>query len=153
MKETARSVAQKILLKCELEGGYANLALDHALDKTPLDGADRALATELVFGTIERKITLDYYISKLSSNKLSKIEPEVLSLIRLGIYQLAYLDRVPAYAAVNESVALAPKRAKGFVNAILRSFMRLEKLPDPPQDPIERLSVSYSYPTELCAEH
>ena len=60
MKETARSVAQKILLKCELEGGYANLALDHALDKTKLESADRALATELVFGTIERKITLDY---------------------------------------------------------------------------------------------
>ncbi len=150
IKTTARSCALEILLKCESEGGYSNLALDNALDKAALSISDRALVTELVFGVIERRITLDYYLSKLSSNKLSKIEPRVLCLIRLGIYQLAFLDRVPSYAAVNESVSLAPKRAKGFVNAILRSFMRLEGLPELPDDPIERLSVKYSYPTDLC---
>ena len=150
IKNTARSVALKTLLKCESGGGYSNIALDAELEKSGLDRADRALATELVFGVTERRITLDYYISKLSSTKLSKIEPYVLCLIRLGIYQLAFLDRVPSYAAVNESVDLAPKRAKGFVNAILRSFMRQKEPPAPPSDPIKKLSVLYSYPEELC---
>ena len=150
MKMTARSAALAVLLKCENEGGYANIALDSVLDRSGLDRADRALASELVFGVIERKITLDHYISSLSSTKLSKLEPRVLSLLRLGVYQLAFLDRVPSYAAVNESVSLAPKRARGFVNAVLRSFMRLEHLPEPPADPIDSLSVRYSYPRELC---
>ncbi|MBE6599902.1 MAG: 16S rRNA (cytosine(967)-C(5))-methyltransferase RsmB [Ruminococcaceae bacterium] len=147
--KTARALALRVLLKCENEGGYSNLALDTELKKSTLDRADRALVTELVFGVIERRITLDYYISKLA--KLKDIEPRVLTLIRLGIYQLAFLDRVPPYAAVNESVSLAPKRARGFVNAVLRSFMRLDALPEPPSDPMGRLSVLYSYPTELCA--
>ena len=147
--KTARALALRVLLKCENEGGYSNLALDTELKKSTLDRADRALATELVFGVIERRITLDHYISKLA--KLKDIEPRVLTLIRLGIYQLAFLDRVPPYAAVNESVSLAPKRARGFVNAVLRSFMRLDALPEPPSDPVGRLSVLYSYPTELCS--
>ncbi len=145
--ESARALALRVLLKCENEGGYSNLALDTELKKSSLDRADRALATELVFGVIERRITLDYYISKLARS--NDIEPRVLTLIRLGIYQLAFLDRVPPYAAVNESVNLAPKRARGFVNAVLRSFMRLDSLPEPPSD--KRLSVLYSYPIELCA--
>ena len=150
LKKTARACAFEILLRCEQAGGYANITLDSLLDKYALAPNDRALATELVFGVIERKITLDHYISRLAGGKMKKIEPEVLCLIRLGVYQLAFLDRVPSYAAVNESVSLAPKRAKGFVNAILRSFMRLEKLPELPEDPIERLSVKHSYPEELC---
>jgi len=147
---TARSCALDILLRCETAGGYSNITLDRALDKSGLSGPDRALATELVFGVIERKITLDHYIGRLSSQSIERIEPRVLTLIRLGIYQLAFLDRVPPYAAVNESVSLAPKRARGFVNAILRSFMRLERLPELPEDPIDALSVEFSYPVELC---
>ncbi len=150
-RTTARSVALKVLLKCENEGGYSNLALDTELKRSELDRADRALVTELVFGVIERKITLDYYISKLARGKMSDLEPRVLTLLELGIYQLAFLDRVPSYAAVNESVELAPKRARGFVNAVLRSFMRLDAPPALPADPIGHMSVEYSYPAELCA--
>ncbi len=150
MAVSAREVALDILLRCEKDGGYANLALDAALSRTELSSADRGLVTELVFGVIERKITLDHYITKLSSAKLCDVEPRVLMLIRMALYQLAFLDRIPAYAAVNESVSLCPKRAKGYVNAILRSFMRLDAPIALPDDPVERLSVEYSYPTALC---
>ena len=150
MAVSARKVALDILLRCEKEGGYANLALDAALSRAELSAVDRGLVTELVFGVIERKITIDHYISSLSSAKLSDVEPSVLMLLRMAIYQLAFLDRIPAYAAVNESVSLCPKRAKGYVNAILRSYMRLESPIALPEDPIERLSVEYSYPVALC---
>lgn len=150
MAVSAREVALDILLRCEKDGGYANLALDAALSRSELSAVDRGLVTELVFGVIERKITLDHYISKLSSAKLGEVEPRVLMLLRMAIYQLAFLDRIPAYAAVNESVSLCPKRAKGYVNAVLRSFMRLDAPIALPDEPIERLSVEYSYPTSLC---
>ena len=78
MAVSARKVALDILMRCEKDGGYANLALDAALSRAELSGADRGLVTELVFGVIERKITLDHYISKLSSAKICDVEPSVL---------------------------------------------------------------------------
>ena len=150
MAVNPRKTALDILLRCEKDTGYSNLALDAALSREELSPADRALVTELVFGVIERKITLDYYIAALSSKRPEKLESVVLAIIRMGIYQIVYLDRVPNYAAVNESVNLAPHRARGFVNAILRSFMRQKELPPLPTDPIERMSVEHSCPAALC---
>ncbi|MBQ8388390.1 MAG: 16S rRNA (cytosine(967)-C(5))-methyltransferase RsmB [Clostridia bacterium] len=149
MAVSARKIALDVLLRCEKDTGYSNLALDAALTREEIGAADRALVTELVFGVIERKITLDHCIAALSSKRPEKLEPVVLGLIRLGLYQIIYLDRVPNYAAVNESVNLAPKRARGFVNAILRSFMR-QGMPSLPDDPIEAMSVKHSYPVTLC---
>lgn len=141
------------MLKCEKSGQYSNIALDHALLSSGLDTSDRALTATLVYGVIERKITLDYYISMLSSRPVSEIEPSVLMAVRMGIYQLEYLDRIPAHAAINESVALCPAKSRGFVNAILRSFVRERKkltLPERSDGTVKYLSVSYSVGEELC---
>lgn len=147
---TARQLALSVLLRCEKSGGYSNLTLDSALKSNPLKDSDRALATRLVFGVISRKITLDYYISAFSSIKLSKLESTVLCVLRMGTFQLLFLDRIPDHATVNESVSLVPKRAKGFVNAILRQIIREKDKLKLPDDPIESLSVEFSVPTELC---
>ncbi len=139
-----------MLTRCERDGGYSNLVLDRELERSGLSDVDRALVSHLVFGVISRKITLDYYISALSSVAGSRLEPQVKNILRMGLYQLAYMDRIPSHAAVNESVSLAPQRAKGFINALLRGYTRRNaeiKLPD---DPIERMSVEHSIPLELC---
>ena len=147
---SARKLALKVLSRCRRDGGYSNLTLDSALKNSELSDADKALATQLVFGVITRKITLDHYISKLSSIGGSKIEPDVRDVLRMGLYQLIYLDRIPAHAAVNESVTLVPSRARGFVNAVLRNWQRKGKDIALPDDPIEKMSVLRSYPVELC---
>ncbi|NLW74604.1 MAG: 16S rRNA (cytosine(967)-C(5))-methyltransferase RsmB [Clostridiales bacterium] len=134
-------------------GRYSNLALDAAIKKNNLTPADRGLLTLLVMGVIEKQITLDYYIDKLSAIPPGKIEPGVRTLLRLGLYQLIFTDRIPAHAAVSETVALAPRRASGFVNALLRRFLRERgSISLPPRDsrPLEYLSIKYSFPVGLC---
>lgn len=145
-----RKIAWETLCRCEKAGQYSNLALDGVLKKNDLTDADRALLTNLVYGCIERQVTMDAWINELAKRPT---EPEIRVLLRLGLYQLAYLDRVPDHAAVNETVALAPKRAAGFVNAVLRSFLRREKKIDPPDrasDPVGFLSVKYSVARPLA---
>ena len=139
-----RKQAWDLLCRCEKEGQYSNLALDTVLKKRDFSEADRALLTQLVYGTIEKQVTLDAWIDELAAQKP---EAAVRVLLRLGLYQLAFLDRVPDHAAVNETVGVAPKRAAGFVNAILRSFLRRGKRIDPPKrenDPGGFLAVTYA---------
>ncbi len=119
-----RAVCFEALKKCEASGQYSNIALDLALKRNELSTSDRALVTTLFYGVIERKITLDYLISVLSSRQLSEIDDGTRMLLRLGIYQLRFLDRIPDHAAINETVSLAPQKARGFVNAILRAYTR-----------------------------
>ena len=145
-----RETALKILNKCGSAEQYSNLALDTALKRGEFSHADRGLLTALVYGTIERQLTLDYWIARLSSRDSNEIDETTRNLLRMGLYQIAYLDRVPDHAAVNETVALAPKRTKGFINAILRSFLRAGKKIDLPKEPIERLSVQYSVSPAIC---
>ena len=142
---SARKIALSLLERQEAAGQFASIALDSAIKQNDLSPADRALLSILVYGVLERKLTLDYAIDTLSGGK--EIEPTVRQMLRLGLYQLAFLDKIPDHAAVNETVTLAPARAKGFVNAILRSFLRAEKklpLPEEKNDPVFRLSVEYS---------
>ncbi len=151
----AREAAYLSLVRCENSGKYSNLEVDAAIKKHGLEGAERALFTSLVYGVIEKKITLDYYISALSSRPLDKLEGGVKVILRLGIYQILYLDRIPDSAACNESVNLAKKHThkgtSGFVNAILRSAVRQkEALPMPKKGTDSYLSVKYSCPTWLC---
>ena len=120
-----RKLALTLLGKQEAAGQYASIALDSAIKQNELSPADRALLSILVYGVLEKKLTLDYAIDRFSQGK--DIEPAVRQMLRLGLYQLAFLDKVPDHAAVNETVNLAPARAKGFVNAILRAFLREEK--------------------------
>ena len=148
-----RSIALKVLNRCVSAEQYSNLALDAVLRREALSAADRGLLTALVYGTIERQITLDYQIDALAARGTGKLDLETRNLLRLGLYQLAYLDRVPDHAAVHETVELAPRRTKGFVNAILRAFLRAEKriaLPDAEREPIAYLSVRYSFLPALC---
>ena len=124
---TARQVALKILYLVEFEGAYSNLAIKSELKDSGLNAKDRGLVTNLVYGVISRKNALDKIISKYSSVKIKKLSKYVLLILRLGIYQLMFCDKIPASAAVNESVKLAGKyaaKSRGFVNGVLRSFER-----------------------------
>lgn len=149
---TARETAFSVLNRCEKQGQYSNLALDAALKRGSLSEQDRALTTALVYGVLERKLTLDYQLASLSSRPLEQIAPDTLTALRMGIYQLAFLDRIPVHAAVHETVSLVNKRTAGFVNAILRSFLRREKqLFFPAQEDLPAyLSVRYSVGEALC---
>ncbi len=146
-----RKDALQLLCRCESAGQYSNIALGTALDRGAFSDADRALLTALVYGVIERRLTLDACIDGLSDR--GELDLETRMLLRIGIYQSAFMDRIPDHAAVNETVAVAPKRSRGFVNAILRAFLRSGKqipYPDPEADPIGYLSVRYSFLPALC---
>lgn len=152
MGVNVRKLALDTLCRCEKAGQYSNLAVNAVLKKNPVPDADRALFTALVYGTIERRATLDFWIDSLSQKPP---EAEIRVLLRLGLYQLAFLDRIPDHAAVNETVALAPKRASGFVNAVLRSFLRAKKQIPPPDeatDPVGFLSVTGAVCRPLAAK-
>ncbi len=151
--KTPRSLALDVLTRCE-NGGYSNIALDTVIKRNNLSSSDRALMTALIYGVIERKITLDYIIASLSSIPNSKIEKDTRNILRMGLYQLIYMKKIPAHAALNETVELANKRSKGFVNAILRSYLREgDKIAFPDQsDKVKYLSVTYSVGESLiCA--
>ncbi len=154
-KTNVREAVTALLLRCEAAGQYANIALDTALQRGHFEGADRALFTALFYGVIEHRITLDHVIDRLASIAPSAIEARVRMLLRVGLCQLIYFDRIPDHAAIHETVELAPRRSKGFVNAVLRQFCRENKhlaLPDRAADPVRYLSLCYSVPEELCAE-
>lgn len=112
MSKSARQSAFEILYKVERSGAYSNLALDAQLSSK--DGADgeSALLTALVYGVLERLITLDYNISLYLRQPLKKLKPEVLIALRIGAYQLLFMDRIPESAAVNESVKLVKKQPR-----------------------------------------
>lgn len=150
-KYTAREAAYRSLFLCERDKKYSSLEIDASIRRFSLEGADKGLYTALVYGVIERRITLDYMIGRLSSKPVDSLDNEVLVLLRLGLYQLIYLDRIPDSAAVNETVNLAKKnapRAASFINALLRNFLRAmdkDDLPYPDKsDMREYLSVRYS---------
>ncbi len=151
-----RAVAFRVLLKIEQDGAYSNIALNHAIREGRLSGVDSAFASALVYGVLERQITLDHIIRQYSKIRLKKIETKTKIILRMGIYQLLFMDKVPQSAAVNESVSLAKKnglqKSSGFINGILRGITRAEppyRLPDE-SDKINYLSVLYSVPPELA---
>lgn len=153
--QTVRGAVLELLLRCEAAGQYANIALDTALKRADFKGVDRALFTALFYAVTEHRITLDHAIDALSDRKGNEIEPRVRMILRLGLCQLLYFDRIPDHAAINESVALAPARSRGFVNAVLRSFCRAGKeirYPDVTENPIAYLSVRYSVPEALAEQ-
>ena len=130
----ARELAINVLYKVEFGEGYSNVTLDKELNKSDLEPVDKAFASELVYGVLTWKITLDEIIKMYSSIKIKKISPWILNILRIGIYQIVFLDKVPESAAVNESVKLAKQygheASSKFVNAILRKIEKneMEKL-------------------------
>ena len=125
---SARTVALDALLRVAEAGAYSNLELNRALRSSGLSRVDAALATELVYGTIQRRRTLDALLARFVAKGLERLQPWVLELLRMSAYQLVFLDRVPPHAAVNEAVAIAKKRGHagiaGMVNGVLRSLQR-----------------------------
>lgn len=155
---SARRVALDALLRVEEDDGYSNLVLDKALSQSGLSQRDKALAAALFYGVLESRLTLDYVLKGLSNRPLTKLDPIVLEILRMGLYQLLYLDKIPSSAAVNESVKLAKAMKKfsasGFINGVLRGFIRSGctlKLPDEDKNPLEYLSLKYSCPQWLVA--
>ena len=147
-----RALALASLVRLRADGKYANLEVAASLGRADLSDKDRALYTALVYGVVERSITLDHILAALSSRPLDALDTQTRSAAELGLYQLIYLDRVPDHAAVSETVEASPRRSRGFVNAILRSFIRSgKKQPPLPDDPLERLSVECSMPRELVS--
>jgi 16S rRNA (cytosine967-C5)-methyltransferase len=134
----ARACAYAVIRRVFEDGAWADRALHGEAGRLRLDAADRALATRLAYGTVQRRATLDALIAELSGRPLDRLEPAVVAALRLGAFQLAYLDRVPAHAAVGESVELAKADSRGgaaLVNAVLRRAARearawVEALPD-----------------------
>jgi len=145
----ARAMAAQALWRVEVQGAFADITLDAMFDERRPPPRERALAAELVYGVLRWRRLLDHYLAQVSDRGLDKVEPRARIALRLGAYQLLFLDRVPARAAVNESVSLAPERARGFVNAVLRSLSRRpDELsgPEEIEDPVERISVAESHP-------
>ncbi len=149
---TARRLAFDLLQRIETNDQFLNIALDHALSHSGLDGADRSLAATLVYGVTERRITLDFQIDRLSSRPASELDLSVKTALRLGLYQLLFLDRIPPHAAVSETVSLVSRKTSGFVNAVLRAATRAPAttLPDRAEDEARYLSVACSVCLPLC---
>ncbi|HHZ06217.1 MAG TPA: 16S rRNA (cytosine(967)-C(5))-methyltransferase RsmB [Clostridiales bacterium] len=153
-----RKTALSILMKIDNDNAYSNITLNNAIKASDLDERDVSFACAIVYGVLERKITLDYIISKFIKTKLNKIQPDVLNILRMGVFQIAYMDKVPDSAAVNECVKLAKKRnlfsATGFINGVLRSVSRAEgnyQLPDKKADKLSYYSVYYSCPQDIIS--
>ena len=150
---SARKLAVQLLNRTEQEQSYSNLLLDSALSQSQLDDRDKRLCASLYYGVIERRITLDAVISHYSKQPLRKLDCTVRNILRLGIYQLLYCDQIPSRAAVNESVKLTKTcrkaSASGFVNAVLRGFLRDECKVPYPKGKKAAMVVEYAVPQWL----
>ncbi|NLY19214.1 MAG: 16S rRNA (cytosine(967)-C(5))-methyltransferase RsmB [Clostridiaceae bacterium] len=155
--DRARETALRALMEIETRDAFSNLVLKKHLKNSAFDIRDKAFITELVYGTVTRRLTLDWIISRFSKTKITKLSKWVLQILRIGIYQIVFLDRVPKSAACNTSVELAKKYAKassGFVNAILRNVSRNEINLNEIDTGTKtgNLSVRYSFPEHLTRE-
>ncbi len=152
--QNARAVAFGILKNIFENKAYSSAAIDRHLKESGLDSRDRAFVTNIVYGTLTHLKYLDYQIAAYSKTGLKKLSLNVLIILRISVYQIKFMDKVPESAAVNEGVKLAKKQAyksAGFVNAILRSYLREgEKLP-PEKKVTEHLAVKYSFPEYMVS--
>lgn len=149
----ARLLAVRILERVERTGAFADLALHSALAQTDLSARDRALVTDLVYGTLRWRGRLDFVLAKVLHQSLDTLEPLVATTLRLGAYQILFCDRIPDTAAVDQSVrcvrAAGLERATGLVNAVLRKLISLQdriEFPDFATDPVAHLTHALSVP-------
>ena len=150
----ARDMALKILMEINEEGAYSNIALKRNLNGD-MGKLDENFVREIVYGVLENKLYLDYIVGNFSKIRLNKIEPIILEILRIGVYQIVFLERIPDRAAVNESVKLAKKYSNTgsvkFVNGILRNISRkkdnLSYIEE--KNKIDYLSIKYSHPKWL----
>jgi 16S rRNA (cytosine967-C5)-methyltransferase len=152
----ARYHALNILVRVEQDRAFADIALEHALNRAKLDSRDAALCTEIVYGTLRWRRHLDWRLAPHLKRPLTKLDPWVRALLRLTAYQVLFLDRVPRWAAVDEAVSLARLKARTrgpaeFVNAVLRSLTRATAPPPLPAAPAEALGTRLSFPDWIAA--
>lgn len=161
--ETARAAALTVLERCRKRGEWANEGLRKTLKG--MDAREAALATRLVYGVLQKRMLLDAYLAELSTLPLEKLDKNVLDILRLGGYQVLFMDQIPVRAAVDEAVKLTKTHAKnpktaGFVNAVLRNLDRRREELDKtlegkwrkPEEVWTQLSVRYSHPLWLVKE-
>jgi 16S rRNA (cytosine967-C5)-methyltransferase len=178
---SARSVALHVLLECRKKEAFVQELLDQNLRQTSLSLADRRLTTQLVYGVLRRRGTLDALLLPKLDRQPHQVEPWIWETLRLGAFQLLLLTHIPPHAALNETVALADERglprAKGFINGVLRALVPLltqeetkesgpdalplahgvyrklgqAVLPEPTVSPVEYLARAFSLPTWLAA--
>lgn len=150
-----RQTAFRVLLRVEREKAYSNLALDAEL-KRSANGAPTAFVTALVYGALERQITLDFVLQQYLRQPLRKLRPEVRVILRMGVLQLYFMDKIPASAAVNESVKLVKKNgcayAAGLVNSVLRKISETPLTYPKTGDLVSDWSIRYACPKALV-EH
>lgn len=147
----ARDAAVAALLKIEEQGGYSNIVLDEMLEHSDLSDADRGFASRLLYGVIERRLTLDYLLNHVSSTPVKKMDATVREILRVGTYQVVYMDKIPPFAAINEAVGqtrtFGCPRLSGFVNGVLRQVHReYESLPIAVPNTDKGLEIRYSVP-------
>lgn len=145
----ARKIALKALCDVRVGGAYSNITLNKFLNENDLSSADRSFATALFYGVLDRTITLDYVLSSYIKTSLKKIQPQVLENLRIALYQIMFMDKIPDSAAVNEAVKLT-KNSKhghlsGFVNGVLRNVLR-EGVKMPDGNDVRSLCIRYSCP-------
>ncbi|MCM3600239.1 16S rRNA (cytosine(967)-C(5))-methyltransferase RsmB [Robertmurraya korlensis] len=152
-KSNVRESVVSILEQIEKNQSYSNLLLNNVIKKNQIATKDIGLLTELTYGTLQRKMTLDYYLEPFIKNP-KKLENWVKQLLRMTLYQMLYLDKIPDRAAIHEAVEIAKKRGhkgiSGMVNGVLRSLQRegIREMNDI-KDEVERLSIETSHPTWL----
>ena len=145
----ARTTALSALIACRRQGAWADGALKEYIARDRLDRRDAALATRLVYGVVQNRLLLDFWLERLVKGGTGRLQPVVLDILRLGLYQITQLDKIPPSAAVNEAVEqgkkYASRQAAGLINGVLRSALRQRDTLTPPED----LSIRYSHPRPL----
>ena len=147
----ARETALKALIACRKDGAWSNGALKDLILRDKLDGRDAALASRLCYGVIQNRNLLDFYLKQLLTGRMKDLPPVLHDILHLGLYQISFMDKIPASAAVNESVELAKRYCKrqrfapGLANAVLRNAVRTKGTWKEPTS----LEDRYSHPAEL----
>lgn len=154
-RHSARELARRALRRVESQGTFASAAIDAELEESPTDTRERALTTELVYGTLRHRERLDEALSARAPRGIKKLAPQMRTILRVGAYQLMFLDRVPDHAVVDDAVRAARKlggnKMAGFANAVLRALAREGAPPVPAveDDLIAHVRVMYSLPEWL----
>lgn len=149
--KTVREQVVDLLIEVERDKSYAQLSLKNAL--TDLTGRDKALATEIFYGTLKYQIQIDYWLNRYSKTPVRKMKPLIRNLLRMSVYQMLYLDKIPVSACINEAVKIAKKRKfqglSGFVNGLLRQLDREREMLVVENENLsqtEKMSIKYSLP-------
>ena len=145
----ARALAMSTVSRCAHDGAFSNIELSNSIDAAQLSEADRNLYASLVYTTLENLLTIDYFIDKVSNRKMADTDEQIKNILRIGTCQIMFMDKIPESAACDESVKLAYKSAKPYVNGVLRNMCRMK---DELKKRLEKasLSIRYSVSKDIC---